>query len=157
MTQDTQAYVAITRLQSAYADVVTRRAWPELVPLFAPDASIRVDTMTRPVVELVGAMALGEFISGAIAKFELFEFVVLNTVVDIAGDGTATGRVYMVEIRQEREGGDWSNAFGLYQDRYVNDGGRWLFRERRYQSLARRVGSDPAAVFPMPSLDAPPY
>jgi hypothetical protein len=147
----TDAYVAITRLQAAYADVVTRRAWPELDALFAPDASIRVDTITRPVIELVGAPALGEFISTAIARFEFFEFVVLNTVVDVNSDSTAGGRVYMVEIRQERESGEWSNAFGVYRDRYVEYDGRWRFSERRYQSLARRIGAGPASVFPMPS------
>ena len=151
MGAETEAYVAITRLQATYADVVTRRAWPELDALFAPDASIRVDTVTRPVIDLVGAAALGEFISTAIARFEFFEFVVLNTVIDLDTDSTAGGRVYMVEIRQERDTGEWSNAFGLYQDRYIEYDGRWRFSKRSYQSLARRIGTDPASIFPMPS------
>ena len=37
-------------LQATYADVVTRRAWAELEPLFVPDAPIRIDTVTRPVM-----------------------------------------------------------------------------------------------------------
>jgi hypothetical protein len=150
MTGETDAYVAITRLQAAYADVVTRRAWPQLEPLFAPNAPIRLDLVTRPFVDLAGALALGDFISTAIARFEFFEFVILNAVVDLDADTTASGRVYMVEIRQEAGGGEWSNAFGVYEDRYVEDGGRWRFAERRYQSLARRIGTDPASVFPMP-------
>ena len=150
MATESDAYIAITRLQSSYADVVTRRAWNELDALFTSDATIRVDTVTRPVVELVGAAALGAFIGTAVARFEFFEFVILNTVVDIRSNDTAGGRVYMVEIRQERETGEWSNAFGLYQDHYQYDG-RWRFAARRYQSLARRTGSEPAAVFPMPT------
>lgn len=149
MTDDTAAYVAITRLQAAYADAVTRRAWPELDPLFAPDAPIRIDTVTRPVIELAGAAALGRFIADAVERFEFFEFVPLNTVVEVAADHTARGRLWMVEVRQERAGGDWSNAFGRYDDSYVLQGERWVFAERHYRSVARRVGSEPAAVFPL--------
>ena len=147
---DALAYLAITRLQAAYADVVTRRAWPELDDLFLPDAPVHVDTVTNPVIELVGPAALGQFIGGAIERFEFFEFVPLNTVVDVQGD-TATARLYMVELRQDRDGGRWSNAFGLYQDRYARSGedGRWRFAERHYQSLART--SPATVVFPLPS------
>jgi hypothetical protein len=143
---DALAYLAITRLQAAYADVVTRRSWPELDALFLPDAPVHVDTVSRPVIELVGPGALGAFIGGAIEGFEFFEFVILNTVLDIDGD-SATGRLYMVEIRQDIEPKQWSNAFGRYDDDYVVQEGRWRFARRRYRSLARRTGNDPASVF----------
>jgi hypothetical protein len=145
---DALAYLAITRLQAAYADVVTRRAWAELDGLFLADAPVHVDTVTNPVIELVGAQALGRFIDGAIERFEFFEFVPLNTVVDVQGD-TATARLYMVELRQDRDGGRWSNAFGLYQDRYARTPDGWRFAERHYQSLART--SPATVVFPLPS------
>jgi hypothetical protein len=150
VTDSTADYVAITRLQAAYADVVTRRAWEELEPLFVPDAPIRVDTVTRPVLDLMGAAALGEFIGSAVERFDFFQFVILNTVVDVAADDTATGRVYLVELRQDRESGEWSNAFGLYVDSYRKDKGRWRFAARRYQSMARKVGTATAEVFPFP-------
>ncbi|MFL6238159.1 MAG: nuclear transport factor 2 family protein [Actinomycetes bacterium] len=155
MTDDIPAYIAITRLQASYADVVTRRAWAELGPLFVPGATIHIDTVTRPPIEVVGAGALGEFIAGAIERFAFFEFVPLNTVVEVGPDGTATGRLYMVELRQERDGGEWSNAFGLYQDRYRFDAGRWKFAHRHYQSLARKVGVQLAEVFPFPPPGEP--
>jgi hypothetical protein len=148
---DALAYLAITRLQATYADVVSRRAWPELEPLFLPDAPIHVDTVSRPVIELVGAAALGEFVGGAIAHFEFFEFVPLNTVVHVGGGGTARGRLYMVELRQEAGTGEWSNAFGVYHDDYALVDGRWCFAERSYQSLARKVGVTAAEVFPFPA------
>ena len=148
MTDDALAYLAITRLQSAYADVITRREWPELEPLFVPDAPIHVDTVSAPVLELAGAEALGRFVDDAIERFEFFEFVPLNTVVDVQGD-SATARLYMVELRQDADGGRWSNAFGLYQDRYARDGERWRFAERHYQSLART--SPATVVFPVPA------
>lgn len=150
MTDDTADYVALTRLQAAYADVVTRRAWDELEPLFAADATIELDTVTRPLITLTGAGELGQFIATSIERFEFFEFVVLNTVLDIDTDGSARGRLWMVELRQERGSGAWSNAYGLYRDDYVRLDGRWRFAGRRYRSLARKVGTDPAAVFPLP-------
>ena len=155
MSDDASAYLAITRLQAAYADVVTRRAWPELGALFVPDAPIHIDTVTSPVIELEGAASLGQFISRAIERFSFFQFVVLNTVVDVAKDDAATGRLYMVELRQDGDSGEWSNAFGLYRDAYACHEGRWRFAERHYQSLARKVGTQPAAVFPPPQFKEP--
>jgi hypothetical protein len=150
VTDDALAYLAITRLHAAYADVVTRRAWPELEPLFVPDAPIHVDTVTRPAIDMVGAAALGAFIAAAIERFAFFQFVVLNTVVDVNAGGTANGRVFMVELRQDHAG-QWSNAFGLYQDAYRLTDDRWHFAKRRYQSLARKIGREPADVFPFPA------
>ena len=146
MDNASDAYIAITRLQATYADVVTRRAWAELEPLFVPDAPIRIDSVTRPVVDVVGASGLAEFVAPAVERFEFFEFVILNTVIDI-DDDTASGRLYMVEVRQDRETHEWSNAFGLYNDDYVVHEGRWRFAQRHYRSMARRTGTSPASVF----------
>ena len=138
MTDDTAAYIAITRLQAAYADAVTRRAWSDLDALFLPDAPIHIDTVTRPATELTGPQALGEFISAALTRFDFFEFVILNTVVAVIDDRTAHGRIYIEEIRHEQEGDAWSHAFGVYQDGYALDDGQWRFAARRYRSLARK-------------------
>lgn len=151
---ETVAYVAIERLIAAYADIVTRRAWPELEDLFVPDAPVHVDTVTNPVIELVGAKAVGEFVGAAIERFDFFEFVVLNRHVEIAGNGDgdgdddrARGRMYLCELRQEAATGHWTNAYGVYHDEYRKQDGRWRFAERRYQSLARTGRAD---VFPFP-------
>lgn len=150
MTPEVEAlhYLAVTRLQAAYADVVTRRAWPELVPLFAAGAPIHVDTVTAPTIELVGPHQLGEFIGNAIDRFEFFEFVILNTVVHVVSEEAARGRLYMVELRQDRDNGRWTNAFGVYHDTYTRADGTWRFAERHYQSLARTGRGD---VFPFPT------
>jgi hypothetical protein len=144
------SYVAITRLQAAYADVVSRRAWLELDGLFLPDAPIHVDTVSAPVIELVGPRTLGTFIGTSIGVFEHFQFVVLNTVVRQSAPDRAKGRLWMVELRQERGSGTWSNAFGVYHDDYRLVDGQWRFAERHYQSLARRVEASPAQLFPFP-------
>lgn len=139
-------YIEIRRLQSAYADVVTRRAWDELGRLFLPTAEVTIDRRTGKPVVLTGPRGVGEFIASAIERFEFFQFVVLNTHVDIDGDG-ARARMWMQELRQDREG-RWTETYGLYLDRHARVDGRWWFAGRHYHSLAR-TGSD-AVVFPMP-------
>ena len=153
LDEDALAYLSITRLQSAYADVVSRRAWPELEPLFVPGAPIHVDTVTADVLELRGATDFGSFVAGSIERFEFFEFVILNTVVHVDSADSATGRMYMVELRQDRASGGWTNAFGIYHDSYVRRDGAWRFAERSYQSLARTGRSE---VFAFPQRFAGP-
>ena len=135
--RDALDHLAITRLLGRYADVVTRRAWPSWSELFEPDATVTVDTQVGDPIELVGAGQVGEFIGGSVERFEFFELVPLNLVVEVDGD-TATGRAYQVEVRQELATGRHTNAYGLYTDRYVRAGARWRFAARRYRSLARQ-------------------
>lgn len=149
IAQETIDYIAIRRLQSAYADVVTRRAWRELDGLFRPDAEVVIDRMDGAPLVLRGPSAVAGFISKAIDHFDLFEFVVLNTVIDIA-DERASSRLYMWEARHDPVAGR-SDAFGLYRDEHVRIDGRWWFAGRRYQTLGRSLGPQ-LAVFPLPEL-----
>jgi SnoaL-like domain len=146
--QDLLDYVAICRLQAAYSDAVTRRAWSDLGPLFIADASIRVDTVTGPPLEFVGAVGIGSFISGAIERFEFFELVILNVhVLSNAGADALRSRTFTCELRQEGANGHWTNAFGVYHDELRRDGGDWRYATRRYQSIARTGRSE---VFEIP-------
>lgn len=149
MSRTTDDVVAIERLQSAYADVVNRRAWPELDGLFLPDAVIRIDTVTRDPFELVGPKALGEFIDGAVQRFAFFEFVRLNAHIELDLDGdpdAARCRLFMCEIRRDVGTLDWSVAYGVYHDRYLRSLDGWRFHRRDYQSLTRTGGG--VAPFP---------
>ncbi len=149
----------VRRLQHAYADVVNRRAWDEMEDLFVPDAPVVIDRRVGEPLRLAGGRAVGEFIGGAIERFEFFEFVVLNAHVvfpDGAGSGNAVCRLYMCELRQHRDTGRTTTAFGLYHDRMVLAGGRWRFGDRRYHSLARHGAT--LEVFPhpeRPGIDVP--
>ena len=146
---ETIEYTALRRLQNAYADVVTRRAWPELGELFLPDAVIDVDTRRGEPLQLNGPRALGTFIGDSIERFAFFEFVILNTHIEIdVAAGTATGRMYMCELRQDRDSGQWTNAFGLYQDRFTRRDDRWWFEHRQYHSLARTAPATEVFSFP---------
>ncbi len=139
----------VRRLQHAYADVVNRRAWSELGALFVAEAPVVIDRRSGDPLRLIGGAAVGEFIGAAVARFE---FVILNAHIAFpAGPaaGTAVARLFMCELRQDRDSGRWTNAFGLYHDRYAFGSGRWRFAERRYHSLARH-GRE-LETFPFPS------
>ncbi len=150
--RETVDYVAIRRLQDAYADSVTRRAWDELHDQFEPDAAVEVDTVTGPPLRFVGGGGIGDFISDAVARFEFFEMVILNARVMLSPDGdpdAARARCFTCELRQDHASGHWSTAYGVYHDDYRRGpAGTWRFARRRYQSLARTAPA--TQVFPFP-------
>jgi hypothetical protein len=146
---DTRALVALQRLQAAYGDAVTRRAWPEVAALFEPDATVHIDTRTRPPFTIDGPDALVDFIKDSLEQFTFFEFAILNAVVEVDGDA-GTGRVYICELRCDTSGA-WTQAYGLYQDRYRRTGGDWRIAGRRYSSLART--GERIEAFDLPVVD----
>lgn len=155
---DADDVVAIWRLQAAYADIVSRRAWDELDTVFLPDTSVEVDTVAAPARTCVGPDGFAAFVGPATDRFDHFQFVILNTVVDIDRPGAeaasgANGRIFMCEIRHEIAIDDWTTAYGIYQDRYRRVDGRWWFAARRYRSLART--GPHAGIFGIPP-DLPP-
>jgi hypothetical protein len=148
LDRETLDYVGIYRLQAAYADAVSRRAWRELDALFVPDAPVTVDTVSSAPFEFVGAAGIGGFIAGAVERFEFFELVILNVhVLPRDGADTARSRSFTCELRQEAANGHWTNAFGVYHDELCRVDGRWRYATRRYQSIARTGRGE---VFPFP-------
>lgn len=136
-------HLAVSQLQSAYADVINRRAWAELGELFVDDAPVRIDTVSRDPFQLAGPAQVGEFVAGAIERFAFFEFVILNSRIHLATDADvdrAAARIFMCEIRLETATDEWSTAYGVYHDRYVRTAAGWRFARRDYQSLARTTG-----------------
>lgn len=149
----------VRRLQHAYADLVNRRAWPEMDHLFLPDATVTLDLRAGEPLRLTGGPEVGEFIKNAIDQFEFFEFVILNAHIAFpsgAGSGHAVSRLFMSEVRQDRAGGRWTTVYGVYHDRYAFGSGRWRIAERKYHSLARRARDLDAFPFPPdPGLAVP--
>jgi hypothetical protein len=152
--RDTDDWVAIRRLQEAYADAVTRRAFDELHELFVPDMPVVLELPGR-TREVIGAAAFGEFVRKRIAHLEHFEFVILDAVVDLALDGDpdrARGRVWMCELNQDAAGGRFTVLHGVYQDEYARRDGRWWYAHRRFAPLAATARD--VDVFPFPDLPA---
>jgi SnoaL-like domain len=148
---ETVDYVAIRRLQDAYADIVTRRAWSELEEIFRPDVRMTLDLRTLEPLVLDGPGAIGEFIGTTIAGLDFFEFVVLNSVVQLghgADADRAVARLYMNELRHDATSFQWTTVYGVYHDVHRRVDGRWWFAERRYHTLARTGPAVDAFAFP---------
>lgn len=148
-------HVEITRLLDAYADVINRRALAELDELFLPDCEVVIDARRGTPVNVQGGEGVARFVGEAIERFDFFEFVPLSLRTWIDGEDLATGRSYMCELRQARDSGRRSQAFGVYHDRFRRDGGRWRFAARRYHSLARTAATAhrDLDVFDFPATD----
>lgn len=139
-SSETDDVVALWRLQAQYADVVTRRAWPEMDDLFLADTPVHIDTVTSPAITTTGPAEFSQFVAASLERFDHFTFVILNTVVDTGTGGDpdlAEGRIFMCEIRHETALDMWHNAYGVYSDRYRRVDGCWRFAERRYRSMGR--------------------
>ena len=61
MDDDAIAYLAIQRLQRAYADIATRQAWSEVPSLATPDTCFSFDTHSGPIIEIEGPAEFGAF------------------------------------------------------------------------------------------------
>lgn len=143
------AELAIDRLLRTYADISTRRAWPEFAAIATPDARFSFDTRAGDPIEMVGTAQFAAFGAAATERFAFYEYVPLNFVVDVDPGGTARGRAYQFEIGQDGETGEVHNFYGMYHDDYARVDGTWLFTRRQYVSLARWTSSEPMVAFPV--------
>jgi len=139
MTDDAQAYLAIERLQRAYADMATRRAFFEAPSILTPDANISFDTRTGEVFQIHGPAEFGEFGTKMTAGFPFYEYIPLNFVVTVGPDDTARGRSYSLEVAETEQNRDWIEFYGVYDDEYRIFQGEWRFSSRRYRTYARRT------------------
>jgi hypothetical protein len=152
LDEQTHDYIAIRRLQDAYADVVSRRAFSELDDLFLPAAPVLFE-LPGGTREVVGPGDFGRYVEKRIADLEFFQFVILNAVVELVVDGDphrARARIHMCELRQDRAGGRSTVLYGLYRDEYARLDGRWWFAHRRFSPLA--VTQRDLDVFDYPDL-----
>ena len=152
--QETTDYIALRRLQNRYADIVTRRAWPELAEIFHPDCTLNLELGDRSA-QFAGPEAVGKFIGDSVERFSFFQFVVLNTVLEIRSSrNKAVARMYIHELRVESATGKRTDAYGVYHDRFIRDeSAGWRFQKRYYGSFSRTAPDDAAedqVVFPLP-------
>jgi hypothetical protein len=146
-------HLAIGDLYSAYADLMSRRAYAELAEIFLPDTAVVVELPSH-TREIRGPEAFGEFVAQRIAHLAFFQFVNLNVLVDLAGDephDRASARLHFCELHHDAADGGMRVLHGLYQDGFAKRDDRWWFVRRRFTPLAVVEGG--VDVFGYPELD----
>ncbi len=151
--RETIDYIAIRRLQDAYADVVNRRAWPELGELFRPEAEVVLDVRRGEL--LVVHRARARSVTSSVGRSSASS----SSSSSCSGPGSPSIRTTPIARRRgctcascarASEEGRHSVAYGVYHDEHVRFDGRWWFARRRYHSLARTAPD--LAVFPFPDV-----
>ncbi len=130
--------MGIRRLHAHYVDAVNRSAWAEFRDLFLPDVELTVARRSLEPDRVVGPDAIGQLISGYIARYDFLIQVILNSRVQLRYQGDpdrAFGRLYIAEFRQWSETGRRIESSGVYHDEYRRVDGRWWFARRRYDRL----------------------
>jgi hypothetical protein len=146
---ETDSYLAIERLQRAYADISTRSAWDEVPRLLTPDAHISFDTRSGAPLEIHGSVQFAEFGAKMKGAFAFYEYIPLNFVVSFNTDGTAQGRTYSLEVAEDAKSGTWLEFYGTYDDEYALHDGTWRFSRRHYRTYGRRTDGRLEA-YPLP-------
>lgn len=135
---DTADLVAIDQLIRRYADISSRRAWDEFGEIILADAPLRFVRSTGDDLELTGPQGVAQLGQSAMADFEVYVYVPLNSVVDTIEGDRATGRAYSQEVATNTEG-RWITFYGVYEDEYERRDGRWFIAARRYRTIGHRV------------------
>ncbi|HJU28083.1 MAG TPA: nuclear transport factor 2 family protein [Candidatus Binataceae bacterium] len=133
---------AIRELPVKYCDCVWRNDMAGLVNLFAKDGEfITKGRMNEHRAS--GRDSLMKLYNGLTAGELTPRPYIHNHVLELKGDGRASGRCY-VEIRDAQHNFDWAGS-GFYDDDYVKEDGGWKFKSRTFQAahMARMPGKRP--------------
>lgn len=122
---------AIAQLVAGFDDAVNRRDVAEFAQLWTDDAVWEIGEPRSMRVE--GASQIVETWKGMIAGTRwLFRGSFMGVV--IVDGGTLRGRWPCIETGTFNDGQGYDNR-AFYEDEYVRQDGRWLFRHRRYVYL----------------------
>ncbi len=120
--------LAIRALIDSYSDAVFRRDAADWGANWAADA--RWHLMGQ---EVVGREAIVALWTQAMSGFAFVAFFAQVGALAVDGE-LASGTVWTHEVLEAADG-SLSRPVGRYDDRYIKNGERWLFAERRYTML----------------------
>lgn len=124
--------LAIRELVAAYGDAVTRNSAEDWGALWAEDSVWAMPDF--PGWELIkGKSAIVSTWIDAMKNFPMNINVQSLGAVTVTGD-TAAGRAYTSELVTDATGATY-RVTGRYDDQYVRQNGRWLFRSRMFKVL----------------------
>jgi len=136
--------VEIEALRGEFTDAVMMRDYDRVASLFTADGALRIPDAHADLTSQQEIRAWGDRVP------DFVDYLVQNThpgLIKLDGD-TASGRTYMSEVIQLRDGSAQLN-YAIYHDRYRRTGDGWRFTERvyevRYLDRSPLAGSAPPA------------
>jgi uncharacterized protein (TIGR02246 family) len=144
------AEVGIRQLHARYTDAIWRKDFEAFGELFTDDAEWRFAGMVArgrgEIVENFRRMA------GGFSRV----LVTLNAPILEVHSGTAIGRTYVTERAVLSDGKPFA-PIGIYYERFVDEGGRWRFAWRFFQTYYAGPPDLSGAFFDNPDYGVPPH
>lgn len=131
MAADLADREGIRELPIKYCDCVWRNDMTGIVDLFANDGEFITKGHKRTHTAS-GRDALLKLYGGLTAGAITPRPYIHNHVIDLKGNGRASGRCY-VELRDLEKNMEWAGT-GFYDDEYVKVGDGWKFKSRTFQT-----------------------
>jgi hypothetical protein len=126
----------IRELPLKYCDCVWRNDMTGIVDLFATDGEFITKGFKREH-RASGRDALQKLYNGLTQGEFTPRPYIHNHVVDLQGNGRATGRCY-VELRNLKNNMEWIGT-GYYEDEYTKNGEQWKFKSRVFHPVHMTV------------------
>ena len=156
MTDFLIADAAIRQLHARYTDAGWSKDYDSFGDCFSEDCEWRISGLV-----LRGRREIVETFSSLMVKFNRVLITIRPPILEV-GDGIASGRTYLTEQSVLADGTPLA-AIGTYYERFVDQGDRWRFSWRLFQTqyagpadFTGRLHSNPEFGPPpgMPPLDA---
>ncbi len=141
LVQATADELAIRNLVSRYADAVNRRDADAWAATWSKDGEWSV--MGNPTKGREAVVALWQQLMGGLSWVVQLTY---GGTIEVAGD-EGTGVWYLTE-KMKRPDGTAASSVGVYHDRYVREGGEWVFASRRFDALY--MGPPDLSADPLP-------
>lgn len=145
MTEFVVADSGIRQLHARFIDAVWRQDADAFADCFTEDAEWKIAGM-----HIRGRAEIGSKFAKLLSVCERVQLILGMPVLDV-GQGMATGRIHVTELAKMADGSS-AMTFGIYYDRYVDEGDRWRFQWRHW-ALHYRGPTDLSAPF----VDCPEY
>lgn len=138
----------IRQLHAQFCDAVWRKDGSAFAACFAPDGEWKIAGL-----HIRGAEIGPQFdrLLGICARVRL---ILGLPLLDVTADG-ATGRIPVTELAKMADGSA-AMTLGTYYDRYVEQGGHWLFAARHWTLHYRGPVDLSAALVDFPDYGPPP-
>lgn len=153
MTDFVAVEAAIRQLHARYADAVWRKDFDAFGDCFTEDAEWRIGGKI-----LSGRADIVANLKRLMPNFERVLMTFRTPILEVGAgeeEGTATARTYVTENNIFADGRPGSSV-GIYYERFVQEGGRWRFSWRLFQTYYLGAADITGPLYKNPDFGPPP-